>query len=60
MNLNNLSPFVRYAARSYLRAPFKIGRRIICDYEIIYIDSGLCLLTLEDREKNKKKGGYPP
>ena len=56
MNLNNLSPFVRYAARSYLRAPFKIGRRIIFDYEIIYIDSGLCLLTLENREYVCKKG----
>ena len=56
MNLNNLSPFVRDAARSYLRAPFKIGRRIIFDYEIIYIDSGLCLLTLEDREYVCKKG----
>lgn len=56
MNLNDLSPFVRYAARSYLRAPFTIGRRIIFDYEIIYVDSGLFSLTVEDREYICKKG----
>ncbi len=56
MNLNHLSPYVRYAARSYLRAPFKIGRRIIFDYEIIYVDSGMFLLRVEDREYICKKG----
>ena len=56
MNLNDLSPFVRYAARSYLHAPFKIGRRIIFDYEIIYGDSGLFCLTVEDKEYICKKG----
>lgn len=56
MNLNSLSPFVRYAARSYLYAPFKIGRRIIFDYEIIYVDSGIFSLTVEDREYICKKG----
>lgn len=56
MNLNDLSPYVRYAARSYLRAPFKIGRRVIFDYEIIYVDSGLFSLTVEDREYVCKKG----
>ena len=56
MNLNDLSPFVRYAARSYLHAPFKIGRRIIFDYEIIYVDSGLFCLTVEDKEYICKKG----
>ena len=50
MNLNTFSPFVRYAARSYLRAPFKIGRRIIFDYELIYLESGSFLLTVEDQE----------
>ena len=56
MNLNDLSPFVRYAARSYLHAPIKIGRRIIFDYEIIYVDSGLFCLTVEDKEYICKKG----
>jgi AraC-like DNA-binding protein len=56
MNLNTFSPFVRYAARSYLRAPFKIGRRIIFDYELIYLESGSFLLTVEDQEYICKKG----
>lgn len=55
MNLNDLSPFVRYAARSYLRAPFKIGRRIIFDYEIIYLEAGTFLLTVEDQTYICKK-----
>lgn len=56
MNFNALSPYVRYAARSYLRAPFKIGRRIIFDYEIIYLESGTFLLTVEERRYICKKG----
>ncbi len=56
MNLNELSPYVRYAARSYLRAPFKIGQRIIFDYEIIYLDSGTFLLKVEDKDYICKKG----
>ena len=56
MNLNSLSPFVRYAARSYIPAPFIIGRRIIFDYEVIYIDSGCMLLTLEGKDYICEKG----
>lgn len=56
MNLNTFSPFVRYAARSYLRAPFKIGRRIIFDYEIIFLESGSFLLTVEDQSYVCNKG----
>lgn len=56
MNYNELSPFVRYAARSYLRAPFKIGRRIIFDYEIILIESGIFCLTVDDVDYICKKG----
>ena len=56
MNLNTFSPFVRYAARSYLRAPFKIGRRIIFDYEIIFLESGSFLLTVDEQAYVCNKG----
>ncbi len=56
MNLNELSPYVRYAARSYLRAPFKIGQRIIFDYEIIFVDSGSFLLNVEGKDHVCNKG----
>ena len=56
MNLNTFSPFVRYAARSYLRAPFRIGRRVIFDYEIIFLESGSFLLTVEDQSYVCNKG----
>ena len=39
MNLNTISPYVRRAMRSQLRAPFKLGQRVIFDYEIIYLAS---------------------
>ncbi len=56
MNLNELSPYIRYTARSYLRAPFKIGQRIIFDYELIYVDAGTFLLTVDGRDYVCNKG----
>jgi len=40
MDINLISPYVRRAMRSLLPANYKIGQRIILDYEIIYLESG--------------------
>lgn len=56
MNINGISPYVRYAARSVLCAPFQIGPRIIFDYELVLIESGKFLLTYEENEYICKKG----
>jgi len=56
MNLNAIAPYVRLAIRSYLCAPFKIGQRIIFDYEIIYVASGKFQLILENNTYICTKG----
>ncbi len=40
MDINAISPYIRWAARSLLPANMKIRRRIILDYELIYLESG--------------------
>lgn len=56
MNLNTISPYVRRAMHSQLRAPFKIGQRIIFDYEIIYLAGGRFLFTCDGKEYICNKG----
>lgn len=58
MNLNTISPYVRRAMHSQMRAPFKIGQRIIFDYELIYLESGKFLLTVDKKEYICKKGDF--
>lgn len=48
MNVNEISPYIRVAMRSYLEAPFKINRRILFDYEIILIEKGTWKLIFDD------------
>lgn len=56
MNLNMISPYIRRAMRSQLHAPFKLGQRIIFDYEIIYLAAGKFLLTVDNKEYICNKG----
>lgn len=56
MDLNTLSPYVRRAMRSYMRAPFKIGQRVIFDYEIIYLSSGRFLFSMDGKDYICNKG----
>ena len=56
MNLNTLSPYVRRAMRSRLCAPFKLGQRVIFDYELIYLASGRFLFSMDGKEYTCKKG----
>lgn len=56
MNLHDISPYVRYAARSVLCAPFQIGQRVILDYELIFIESGEFLLSYDGTDYACKRG----
>ena len=48
MNYDLVSPYVRRAMHSVLKYPHKSKRRIILDYELIFIDKGCCKITVED------------
>ncbi|MBQ9428437.1 MAG: helix-turn-helix transcriptional regulator [Clostridia bacterium] len=50
MNFNTISPYVRRAMRSTIRAPFRIGQRVIFDYEIVLLASGKFLFTVDGVE----------
>ncbi len=56
MNNNILSPYIRKAIYCDLPAYFRIARRIIFDYEIIYVSGGGARLIIGDREYVCKKG----
>ena len=48
MNYDIISPYVRRAIHSVLKYPYKLKRRIILDYELIFIENGCCKITVED------------
>ena len=56
MDYNLLSPYVRFALYSVIEPPFTVGRRIIFDYELIFVDGGGCRLTMNGTEYLCKKG----
>lgn len=48
INLNSLSPFLRFAMYSKLNGPFCLQRRTIFDYELILIADGEFCLSYDD------------
>ena len=50
MNLLEINPYIRLAMHSTLLAPVHINRRIIFDYELVYIESGEFTLMYNERE----------
>lgn len=56
MNIAEINPFIRLAMHSELPAPFLIRRRIIFDYELIYIEGGEMVLTYDDVAYLCRKG----
>ncbi len=56
MNIAEINPYIRLAIHSELPAPFYIKRRIIFDYELIYIEGGEMTLTYDDRDYPCKEG----
>lgn len=55
MNKNEFSPYIRIAMFSTLKAPFKINRRVIFDYEIILVTNGKSKITIDNTEYLCKK-----
>ncbi len=47
MDVNILSPYVRLAIHSTIASPFVISRRIIYDYELIFIKDGVCRIQID-------------
>lgn len=56
MNILKINPYIRRAMHSKLPAHFQINRRIIFDYELLYIEDGELLLTYNDTDFLCKKG----
>jgi len=48
MNYDIISPYVRRAMHSVLKSPYRLKRRIILDYELIFIENGCCKITVGD------------
>ena len=56
MNLNKINPYIRVAMHSVLSPHVHIKRRIIFDYELIYIESGEFELFYFDKTYKIKEG----
>ena len=48
MNYDIISPYVRRAMHCVLKFPYRLKRRIILDYELIFIENGCCKITVGD------------
>jgi len=48
MNIHEINPYIRHAAPSRIHPPFHINRRIILDYELLYVESGEFILEYAD------------
>lgn len=56
MNIHEINPYIRHAAPSRIRPPFHINRRIILDYELLYVESGDFLLEYAEKSYTCKEG----
>lgn len=56
MNLSEINPYIRLTMRSVLAVPSHINRRIIFDYELIYIEDGDFVLTYNDKDFSVNTG----
>jgi len=55
MDKNKLSPYIRHAGYSTITAPFVINKRVIFDYEIIFIKDGMCRIRIDENDYICKK-----
>ena len=56
MNIFDINPYIRLATYSVLYAPFFINNRIIFDYEIIYVEEGEGLITMNGNPHRYTQG----
>ena len=47
MKKDSLSPYIRVAMQSTLTSPFAIQKRVIFDYEIIFVEEGRCNIIID-------------
>ena len=55
MNKKEFSPYVRTAMFSVIKAPFHINKRVIFDYEIIFVSGGKCEIIIDGKKYLCKK-----
>lgn len=48
MNIHEINPYIRHAAPSSIHPPLHINRRIILDYELLYVESGEFILEYDE------------
>lgn len=58
MDISKINPYIRIAMRSILRAGKVIKRRIIYDYELIYIDAGEFIFNYNGVDYLCQKGDF--
>lgn len=56
MNILEINPYIRRSMRSELPAMHQINRRIILDYELLYVEDGELQLTYNDKDFFCPKG----
>lgn len=56
MKISEINPYIRFAAHSELFAPCRINKRIIFDFELLYVEDGQFLLTYNENEYLCNKG----
>lgn len=56
MNFLEINPYIRRAMQSELPAMTRINKRIILDYELLYVEEGEFILMYNEREFLCKKG----
>ena len=50
MDINQISPYVRIALSCLKTEPWKVEERVIFDYELLYVRSGIVKVTIEGKE----------
>lgn len=58
LDISAINPYIRVAMQSVIPAGHEIKRRIIFDYELIYVADGEFILTYNGKEYSCKKGQF--
>ena len=56
MNILEVNPYIRCAMHSEIQAPWHLNKRIILDYELLYVEEGEFLLNYNEKDFWCKKG----
>lgn len=58
LDVSAINPYIRVAVHSVIPAHYEINRRIIFDYELIYVANGEFMLSYNGIDYNCKKGQF--